>query len=462
MSVSSQDYANLADDVYKPQQPGVFLNRDTAPKTTVGGIQYLIRAHVDNPKTGYQGTVYQRVDTGEMVVAHRGTEFDREAFKDGVLADAGMVFNRANSQANDAIALTGKALEIADQDRRRDFPAGPVTVTGHSLGGTLAQVSAHHFGLHGETFNAYGAASLNRRIPEGGDSLVNHVMAGDVVSAASPHFGQVRVHARPQEIEALGRNGYDNRTHWSDPLRGYTPLNIVTGTTPPRTIGAAIALGGSHSMHHFTDLDAQGRPDRSVLGDAQAQTLAQQQAVQIGEYRQDVRRMRGVLTAVSRGLDGNVRDAIDTIRGPLPPGAPAQQERPQAALEPTTSTPAHMPAHLPEPAQRLVGDTRMQVQRLAQQHGLPWDQGLENTVFALASRAQDAGLSRVTHLHAGDGHIRMAEYDGLTLKETQADARVAANTPVAQSLQRLAQSPEQQLDTAPSHQAPALGAMARA
>ncbi|WP_284309233.1 hypothetical protein, partial [Hydrogenophaga electricum] len=168
MSVSSQDYANLADDVYKPQRPGVFLNRDTAPKTTVGGIQYLIRAHVDNPKTGYQGTVYQRVDTGEMVVAHRGTEFDREAFKDGVLADAGMVFNRANSQANDAIALTGKALEIADQDRRRDFPAGPVTVTGHSLGGTLAQVSAHHFGLHGETFNAYGAASLNRRIPEGG------------------------------------------------------------------------------------------------------------------------------------------------------------------------------------------------------------------------------------------------------------------------------------------------------
>jgi len=461
MSITSQEYANLADDAYKNHPIGVFTPNN-APPVTVGGIQYHIRAHVDNPKTGYQGTVYQRVDTGEMVVAHRGTEFDREAFKDGVLADAGMVLGRANLQANDAVGLARKALEQMKDDEANGFQSGPVTVTGHSLGGTLAQVSAHHFGLHGETFNAYGAASLNRRIPEGGDSVVNHVMAGDVVSAASPHFGQVRVHARPQEVETLGRNGYDNRTHWSDPLRGYTPLNIVTGTTPPRTIGAAIALGGSHSMHHFTDLDAQGRPDRSVLGDAQAQTLAQQQAVQIGEYRQDVRRMRGVLTAVSRGLDGNVRDAIDTIRGPLPPGAPAQQERPQAALEPATSTPAHIPAPLPEPTQRLVGDTRMQVQRLAQQHGLPWDQGLENTVFALASRAQDAGLSRVTHLHAGDGHIRMAEYDGLTLKETQADARVAANTPVAQSLQRLAQSPEQQLDTAPNHQAPVLGAMARA
>ncbi|MFV0680139.1 XVIPCD domain-containing protein [Ottowia sp.] len=447
MRISSQDYANLADDAYKAHPIGVFSDPSAAPKATIGGIEYLIRAHVDNPKTGYQGTVYQRADTGEMVVAHRGTEFDREPFKDGARADAGMVLTRANSQANDAIALTGKALEIADQDRRKDFPSGPVTVTGHSLGGTLAQVSAHHFDLHGETFNAYGAASLNRRIPEGGDSVVNHVMAGDVVSAASPHFGQVRVYARPQEVETLGRNGYDNRTHWSDAMRGYTPLNVVTGTTPPNTTNAAIKMGGSHSMHHFTSLDAEGQPDRSVLDDSQSRALAQQQAVQIGEYRKDVQRMRGVLTAVSRGLGGNVRDAIDTIRGPLPPGAHAQQERPQAALEPTTFP----PFQLSESAQRLVEDIRTQVQRVAGQHRLPWDQGLENTVFALASRAQDQGLARVTHLHADGGHVRMAEYDGLTLKEAQANTRVAANTPVEQSLQRLAQSPEPQLDTSLSH-----------
>src|SRR3546814_9639280 len=75
-----------------------------------------------------------------------------------------------------------------------------VTVTGHSLGGTLAQITAHHFDLRGETFNAYGAASLGYRIPEGGDRVLNHVMAADVVSAASPHYGQVRVYAKPREI----------------------------------------------------------------------------------------------------------------------------------------------------------------------------------------------------------------------------------------------------------------------
>jgi hypothetical protein len=33
------------------------------------------------------------VDTREIIVAHRGTEFDREALKDGLLADGGMVLN---------------------------------------------------------------------------------------------------------------------------------------------------------------------------------------------------------------------------------------------------------------------------------------------------------------------------------------------------------------------------------
>jgi hypothetical protein len=305
-----------------------------------------------------------------------------------------------------------------------------VTVTGHSLGGTLAQVSAHHFGLKGETFNAYGAVSLSRRIPEGGHSVINHMMAGDAVSAASPHFGETRIYARPEEVKTLLSKGYDNHTHWSDALKGYSPINIATGTTPPSTLGAAVALGGSHSMHHFVEVDAGGQPDRSILANPQARSLAQQQSVQIGEYRRDVRQMRGVLTAVSRGLDGNARDAIDTIRGPLEPGEPAQREpRKGAALD---------PAALPEPTRRLLDDSRGHVQRLADQHGLPWDQGMENTVHAVALGAREAGLSRITHLRADGGQIRVAEFDGLGLKEGAVDARQAANRPADESLQRLA------------------------
>ncbi len=147
----------------------------------------------------------------------------------------------------------------------------PVTVTGHSLGGTLAQVTAHHFDLKGETFNAYGANSLGLRIPEGGNAVTNHVMAGDMVSAASGHYGQVKVYAAPQEIATLAANGFDNTTHWTDPLRGYSPINFATGTTPPNTVGAAFSMvGNSHLMHNFVNVDGAGQPDRSVLNDPAA------------------------------------------------------------------------------------------------------------------------------------------------------------------------------------------------
>ena len=199
--------------------------------------------------------------------------------------------------------------------------------------------------------------------------------------------------------------------------------------TPPSTLSAAVAMGGSHSMHHFVGLDAAGLPDRSILDDPHARSLAQQQSVQIGEYRQDVRQMRGVLTAVSRGLDGNAKDAVDTIRGPLDPGEPAQRDRKGAALDPVT---------LPEGARQLLDDSRDHVQRLAETHGLPWDQGMENTVHAVAQKASEAGLSRITHLKVDEGQIRLAEHDGATLKEARIDARQAANTPADGSIQTLA------------------------
>ena len=414
MSVSSQERANLAHDAYmaRARTPA------GASGIIIGGQQYRVLEHVDNARTGYQGTIYQRVDTGDVVVAHRGTEFDREAFKDGVLTDGGMVLARANQQAGDAVALTGRALELARSHAERFGTTVPeVTVTGHSLGGTLAQISAHHFGLRGETFNAYGAASLGLRIPEGGNAVTNHVMAGDAVSAASPHYGQVKVYALPAEVRALSDKGFDNERHWSDVLRGRSPVHYATGMTPPGTISAAVALGGSHSMHHFVDLDGQGLPDVSVLRDPQAKALAQQHAVAIDEYRQDVRSKRAVITAVARGLGGGaLMDGVDALRGPLDPGEPAR-------LSPVS--------------RQLLHDSHRHVRELSEKHGLPWDQGMENTACAVARCARDHDMNGISHLRVGDGQIRLAQWDGQRLDEAQIDALRAANTPAGQSLQGL-------------------------
>ncbi len=93
MKLTDQQYAALAYDVYsKPRQTGI-----NSPEVDIGGVSYRRLEYVDRP-SGYQGVLYQRVDDGQLIVAHRGTEFDRQPLQDGVLADGGMVATRHNAR----------------------------------------------------------------------------------------------------------------------------------------------------------------------------------------------------------------------------------------------------------------------------------------------------------------------------------------------------------------------------
>ncbi|MCP3046282.1 hypothetical protein K6X13_04025 [Xanthomonas euvesicatoria pv. allii] len=304
MSLTSQQYASLSKDVYdRPEQFGA----NSSP-VDIGGISYRRLEYVDSA-SGYQGIIYQRVDTNEIIVAHRGTEFERQPKQDGAYADGGMLAARHNRQVDDALELTQHALAYA-QKMGKDGAPPEVTVTGHSLGGDLAQVTAHHYGLKGETFNAYGAVSLDRRIPEGGTDVINHVMAGDAVSAASKHYGQVKVYASSQEIALLKQAGYEN-----------TP-SVLDARNP----AVAIPLGDSHRIHNFLPVDGNGKPDRSVLEDPKSQQLAQQYAPMIDKYRDDVALLRSGLTLASRSAQSmNLTDAINHLRGTLAPGAGAAE-----------------------------------------------------------------------------------------------------------------------------------------
>ncbi|HLM53955.1 MAG TPA: hypothetical protein VK325_10285, partial [Pseudoxanthomonas sp.] len=205
MSITSQQYANLTAHAYGEKFGGEEgqMRHLVDKEIILEGVTYKVLEYMDRT-SGYQGAIYQRMDTGQIVVAHRGTEFDREAIKDGLIADGGMVAARTNSQMADALELTQRALDHAKKPYNLlDYGHTPeVTVTGHSLGGLLAQITAYKFRLQGETFNAYGAVSLGYKIPEGGGQVVNHVKASDPVSAASRHFGQVRQYASAEEVRA--------------------------------------------------------------------------------------------------------------------------------------------------------------------------------------------------------------------------------------------------------------------
>ncbi len=235
MSPGPQALADAASDAYndRPQS-------DVDSKTKAVYLdhqKYTIFGYKGDPATGFHATAYKEVaPPHNIIIAYRGTDPDikghtRTTFQDATV-DATMVKAQINPQEAAARAFTREMLDKAhDSGISRDH----VTVAGHSLGGTLAEIEAWEFGLHGATFNAYGAAGLIYGVPEGGHQITNYVIAGDVVSAASHHFGEMKELASPEDVAALQAGRY---------------LNAPPGAPSPNPL-LAMRLS-DHSMANFT------------------------------------------------------------------------------------------------------------------------------------------------------------------------------------------------------------------
>jgi hypothetical protein len=284
MTLQSTDYALLAQDAYNDPK--------FDKQTILGGVAYKALDSMNDPVTGFQATAYERVDTGEVIIAYRGTEFGREPIQDGGV-DAGMVLTGINAQTHDSEVFTERVLAAAKEKAETYGTPLNVTVTGHSLGGTLAEINASRYGLHGETFNAYGAAGLNQGIPAGGNQVIDHVRAGDVVSAASPHFGEVRVYATERDIETLSHAGYrDDST-------------LLSSRNPIKAIDF-----DAHAIDNFTPVNP--RLGHSII-DAEDQARYRAHEGMIDRYRNDVADIRMGLSAaweIPKAV-GELKDAIE-------------------------------------------------------------------------------------------------------------------------------------------------------
>lgn len=190
-SISSDQYAFLADDVYS--------DKKKSPNDSVfgpGGRAYVVIESFSDTESGYFGTIYRDVATGAYIVAHRGTEFTADRVRDVYQTDGQMAVFEVNQQQPFAEYLVAEAIAHAD--------GADVSITGHSLGGSLAQLTAAEFSLYAETFNAYGVGDMN--VVEGGAEIVNHVRATDLVSAAGQQIGEVRVYATEFDSEVATPN----------------------------------------------------------------------------------------------------------------------------------------------------------------------------------------------------------------------------------------------------------------
>lgn len=241
----------------------------------LNGDEYTVFGYGADPDSGFHATAYQNKKTNGIIIAYRGTDPDIKAHTRTALQDAAvdfsMVRDRLNPQKSAADAFTQKILDKAE---RFGVPKSQVTVAGHSLGGTLAEIEASEFGLRGVTFNSYGAVDLGYDVPEGGDKIVNYVMAGDPVSAASRHYGQVVTLASDQDLARLRDARY---------------LDAPIDAIPPNPLlGMSM---GDHSITWFTGHDSVLKPENM----AQAMRNYAQFKPAIDHFRGDVYNARAEL-----------------------------------------------------------------------------------------------------------------------------------------------------------------------
>ena len=119
--LTKQQYADLAKDAYEER---VVTTDDKG--ISIGGNRYKVLAVHNNPKTDYQGAVYQDIRTKEIIVAHRGTESLIDA-----KVDLKMVLDRVNKNSIKIITypvptLPKSAIPLAAHSRKSN-PTASIT-----------------------------------------------------------------------------------------------------------------------------------------------------------------------------------------------------------------------------------------------------------------------------------------------------------------------------------------------
>lgn len=104
--------------------------------------------YVPNSDIGFQGAIYK--NGNEVAVIYAGTN----QLRDFLGADAQMGFLLLPNQQKEAHALHMEAKKL--------YPKANITLGGHSLGASLAQIESAHTGTQAVTFNAYGTGDILR------------------------------------------------------------------------------------------------------------------------------------------------------------------------------------------------------------------------------------------------------------------------------------------------------------
>ena len=274
MTIPATHAARISQHVYDNPDDPVPFELDAV--LTVDERAYKIVMILDEKDTGlsgYQGAIYQDQATGELIVAHRGTETELVTpLALDAAADAQMTVTRVNMQTPYSEVLTREAMRMAKDPEQWPFGVTsepPVSHTGHSLGGYHAEHEASKHGHAGASFNAFGAAGIGNApagIVDGAPPFSAHVRATDVVALASRHFGDVVSYATTDDLAMISN------------------AQRRPGIEGPAGLVANIAAdaGARHSISSFVEGGLMTSENRNRYLDFQPQFAEHQRAVHSG------------------------------------------------------------------------------------------------------------------------------------------------------------------------------------
>ena len=291
--------AMLSDHVYSLPLKG---NGAMLTGSQVGGFKappgYSVVGAMGNDATGFQGAIYKSDATGHYTVVYRGTEPSswKDLKTDWSIKSGGPEFK---DQLNDAKRLTDQAVST--------YGKANVSITGHSLGGAIAQVESARVGVSAEAYNAPGMSDyIKKEYPDARVELItNHNRQSDPVSGVGTQPGYVRTYKDVIDI----------------------PPDVMMPAGPYGDPNAAVVfanVGGAHSMTSLSNhLSGGGTPiDPPTLRtlDGNAKVIDQW-----GDGGATAKRMEFEATAKANAADARAKaaaaQAAATLSADPPPAA---------------------------------------------------------------------------------------------------------------------------------------------
>lgn len=181
---SPQEYAELSDAVYAG--PGA----TEAPPGWTRLMESRVDPGYEGTENGYYGVAFVNDETGEIVVANRGSRPSMAGLQEDWLSTDAQIALQGAAGIPPAF---GDAQEFAQQVGEI-YPESPITFAGHSLGGGHAQVQAAGMpGTEAVTFAAPGVAFAVEEDARqlAADRITNYVLPGDPVTRSGQHVGEV-------------------------------------------------------------------------------------------------------------------------------------------------------------------------------------------------------------------------------------------------------------------------------